>query len=606
MCGIVGYRGASDGVPIVMDGLRSLEYRGYDSAGVAVVGGKKIKIVRAAGKLSGLQGKLERTHLSGSLVLGHTRWATHGAPTEKNAHPHRADGIVVVHNGIFENAAELKSRLAKAGERFSSDTDTEVFAVLVAKARKETDDLESAVRKALASVRGAFAVVVASAQDPDTLVAARWGCPLVAGNGKEKGEAFFASDIPALLPHTRQIYVLEDGEVAVASPSGLSFKDFSGRRLDRKPRTIPWDPVSAEKGGYKHFMLKEIHEQPQALVNTLGTLFDAAKGKPRAGEIRLPKKIRRVLFLACGTSHHASLIGRIWIERLAGIPAEAEVASEFRYRDPVVGKGDLCVFLSQSGETADTLAALKLARGQGAFTLAVSNVPESSIPRAAHAAIYTHAGPEVGVAATKTFLAQLAALFVLALELSARSKKISPAERKELALEFLRLPGKVEKTLALDGAILKLARQFAERRDFLFLGRGTQHAVALEGALKLKEISYIHAEGNAAGEMKHGPIALLDKDFPVVFLAPRDEQFPKVQSNIEEVKARGAPVIVVASEEAEVSEKWDSFLKVPETHPLLYPFVMTPPLQLLAYHVANLKGCDVDQPRNLAKSVTVE
>ncbi|MCB0221557.1 MAG: glutamine--fructose-6-phosphate transaminase (isomerizing) [Chrysiogenetes bacterium] len=607
MCGIVGYLGPKDGVPLVMDGLSRLEYRGYDSAGLASISRGETEVVRAKGKLAELRTALHKHPLSGGLVMGHTRWATHGAPSVKNAHPHRAGPVTVVHNGIFENAGELRAKFAKSGTHFHSETDTEVFAALVEKALKTSKSLAAAVRKALSQASGAYAVLVASEDEPGTLVAARWGCPLVAGIGSEKGESYFASDIPALLSYTREIVILEDGEMAVAGKSGLTLSDFAGKKITREPRKIAWDPVSAEKGGYKHFMLKEIHEQPQALVNTIGAHFDASKLRTTLGDLSLPERPARVVLIACGTSYHAALVGKHWIERLAGVPVEVDIASEYRYREPLVQKTDLCVFLSQSGETADTLAALKLARSKKAFTLAIANVPDSSIPRAAHATLYTYAGPEIGVAATKTFLAQLTALFILALHLGTTTKKLKKDAREALAKELLRIPAKIERTLALDEQIEAIAHHHNMHRDFLFLGRGVNHPIALEGALKLKEISYIHAEGYAAGEMKHGPIALLDEEFPVICLAPKDDAFPKVASNVEEIRARSAPVLIVTSEDLKQRPTgWDELLVVPKTDPLLYPFLLTPPLQLLSYHIANLKGCDVDQPRNLAKSVTVE
>ncbi len=607
MCGIMGYRGPLDGVPIVMEGLARLEYRGYDSAGLALVRGEGTRILRAAGKLQGLREKVAGSRLSGAPALGHTRWATHGPPTEENAHPHQVGPVVVVHNGIFENASELREELARSGVAFRSDTDTEVFAALVARALPESKNLAEAVGKALLAVHGAFSIVVGSETEPETLVGARWGCPLVAGKGAEKGETFFASDIPAILSHTREIFMIEDGEMAVATPAGLSFQDFSGKPLSRAATNISWDPVSAEKGGYRHFMLKEIHEQPTALVNTLGAWFDAAKGRTTLDDLRIPSHPRRILLLACGTSYHAALVGKFWIERFAQIPAEVDIASEFRYRGPILGKEDLAVLLSQSGETADTLAALKEARSKGAATLAICNVPGSSIPRAASATLYTHAGPEVGVAATKTFLTQLTALFLVALHLAEKRASVSEAERAQITHELLCIPAKVERTLALDKPLEDMARRYQNARDFLFLGRGVNYPIALEGALKLKEISYIHAEGYPAGEMKHGPIALLDKDFPTLFLAPRDAGFAKVMSNVEEVRARGAPTLVLTSENGGAAPPaWTHHLSVPKTLDVFYPFLLTPPLQLLAYHVANLKGCDVDQPRNLAKSVTVE
>ncbi|GAB4175812.1 MAG: glutamine--fructose-6-phosphate transaminase (isomerizing) [Geothermobacteraceae bacterium] len=607
MCGIVGYIGDKDAADIVFDGLRRLEYRGYDSAGIATLTGNAIDIRRAEGKLVNLERLLRDKPLSGSLGIGHTRWATHGRPSETNAHPHCAGGIVVVHNGIIENYLELKERLQGQGHTFRSETDTEIIAHLVEQYGKEGCDFETAVRKALGEVRGAYAVAVLCEREPDRLIAARLGSPLVIGCGE--GEYFVASDIPAMLSHTRQMIFLEDGDFAVFSRSSMKLSRVEGSPVERPVKTITWSPTMAEKGGYRHFMLKEIYEQPRAVADTI-----AGRLKDDEGDVWLEgldsdwfSDVGRIFIIACGTSWHAGLVGKFYIEKLARIPVEVDIASEFRYRDPIVAPGDVAVVISQSGETADTLAALREVRSKGGRALAICNVVDSTIARESDGVIYTHAGPEIGVASTKAFTTQLVALYLLALRLGRACGRLDAESCRELVSELVSLPRKIEQVLELDGAIEEIARTFVSARDFLYLGRGNQYPIALEGALKLKEISYIHAEGYPAGEMKHGPIALIDENLPVVVLAPNNDTYEKVVSNMEEVRARGGQVIAVASRaDDNLKACSDALIELPEVADDLMPVLTSIPMQLLAYHVAVLKGTDVDQPRNLAKSVTVE
>jgi glucosamine--fructose-6-phosphate aminotransferase (isomerizing) len=608
MCGIVGYVGPREAAPLLVEGLKRLEYRGYDSAGIATLCNGSFSVLRSPGKLSNLLARLEGSAARGTTGIGHTRWATHGRPTEANAHPHTdcTGRVVVVHNGIFENFAERKAALAAAGHRFVSDTDTEVFAHEVE--AEFQGDLHAAVRRAAGRLSGAYAVVVASSGEPGVLVAARMGPPIVLGIGD--GENYVASDPVALVPWTRDVVFLEDGDVARVDSAGIRISDGEGRPLERVPHRILWDAVAAEKGGYRHFMLKEIHEQPTALAETLG-----GKVSLESGELTLespllePARVRefdRVLLLACGTSWHAALVGKFLIEGMARIAVEVDYGSEFRYRRPVVDGRTLAVGISQSGETADTVAALGEARRAGSPLLAIVNLPGSQIARMADSVLETHAGPEIGVASTKAFTTQLAVLYLLAATLrEARglSGGLASEERKALA----RLPKAAANTLALEPRVEDLARQHHGARDFLFLGRGPHYPVALEGALKLKEISYIHAEGYPAGEMKHGPIALVDEKLPVVVLAPHDGWRDKTLSNLREVKSRdGIAIVVTTRPDAEISQAADEVLVIPETIPELQPILSTIPLQLFAYHVAVRRGCDVDQPRNLAKSVTVE
>jgi glucosamine--fructose-6-phosphate aminotransferase (isomerizing) len=615
MCGIVGYVGPQPLLPVLMDGLRRLEYRGYDSAGVAVVRNGAIEVRRSAGKLVNLEQALARDPLDGDFGLGHTRWATHGRPTEENAHPHRdcAGRIVVAHNGIIENYLQLKRDLAARGHRFVTETDTEVVAHLVEEERRD-DGLAAAVRRALTRIRGLFALVLISADDPGTIVAARLGPPVVIGVGE--GEMFVASDIPAILAHTRDVIFLDDGEMAEVTAAGVSLTDFEGRSIARDPQRVTWDPVMAEKAGYPHFMLKEIYEQPWAVRETVLGRTSIESGDVFLEEMKLTPAelaaVDRVVILACGTSWHAGLVGKFLIEELARLPVEVDYSSEFRYRSPIVGPRTLAIVITQSGETADTLGALREAQALGARSIAVCNVVGSMATREADGTVYTHAGPEIGVASTKAFTSQLVALHLLALAIGKARGSLPHAAALDVIRALETLPLGIEQALKLDAAIEQLAGQVFEHRDFLYLGRGIHYPIALEGALKLKEISYIHAEGYPAGEMKHGPIALLDDDLPVVAIAADDGVFEKSLGNIQEAKARGARVVVVTNEsmvpsfDGMLDAGRDVVLAVPDAHRLMLPVLITIPLQLLAYHVAVKRGCDVDTPRNLAKSVTVE
>ncbi|HEY8549682.1 MAG TPA: glutamine--fructose-6-phosphate transaminase (isomerizing) [Vicinamibacterales bacterium] len=616
MCGIVGYIGDKQVVPVLVEGLRRLEYRGYDSAGIAVVNNAGIEVRRSAGKLSRLEDVLRHSPLAGDYGVGHTRWATHGRPTEENAHPHRDDTgrTVVVHNGIIENYLELKQELQAAGHTFLSETDTEVVAHLVSRAlRNGAGSLEAGVRQALARVRGLFALVLMSADDPEKIVAVRNGPPIVVGIGS--GEFFVASDIPAILSHTRDVVFLEDREMAVITRNGVAFTDFEGTPRQRAPQRVLWDPVMAEKGGYKHFMLKEIFEQPWAVRETvLGRVSDET-GELFLDEMKIAKEdlagIRRVLMLACGTSWHAGLVGKFLIEQLARVPVEVDYGSEFRYRDPIAGPDTLAVVITQSGETADTLAALREAKAKGARSMAICNVVGSMATRETEGTVYTHAGPEIGVASTKAFTSQLVALHLLALYLG-QARGVLTRETSRPHIEALtQLPLLIEEALRTEPQIEEIAKRCYTCSDFLFLGRGLQYPIALEGALKLKEISYIHAEGYPAGEMKHGPIALIDEKVPVVAIAPKDGVFEKMLGNVQEAKARGGMIIALVTKgderlDAILDPVRDSRIPLPEASPLVAPVVTVIPLQLLAYHIAVRRGCDVDQPRNLAKSVTVE
>jgi glucosamine--fructose-6-phosphate aminotransferase (isomerizing) len=613
MCGIVGYVGPRDAVGVIMEGLRRLEYRGYDSAGIAVVQGGELRRRRAAGKLANLAETLAREPLSGSSGVGHTRWATHGRPTEENAHPHQdcAGRLVVIHNGIIENHLALKAELAAQGHRFATQTDTEVVAHLVESLYQGS--LERAVRAAVARLVGVYSLVFLHRDEPGILVAARMGPPLVVGLGQ--GECFVASDIPALLPYTRDFLFLDDGELASVSRDGARIQDRSGAPVTRAAQRITWDPVQAEKGGYRHFMLKEIHEQPEAVRDTLLGRFDLEGGEvdlAELGETRAAlSRAERVVFLACGTSWHAALIGEFLFEQLAGIPAEVDYGSEFRYRTPLVNERTLAIAISQSGETADTLAAVREAKAGGATALAICNVQGSMLTREAAGTLLTHAGPEIGVASTKAFTSQIVAAALLALHLGRLRGRLAPDAGRRLLEGLARLPNLMEQTLTLEGAIAALARTLMRATDFLYLGRGINYPIALEGALKLKEISYVHAEGYPAGEMKHGPIALIDERLPVVALCPQGRVYEKMLSNVQEVKARGGRVIALATAgdtalRAILDSGSDTILELPATEELWSPLVFVLPLQLLAYHIAVRGGRDVDQPRNLAKSVTVE
>ncbi len=613
MCGIVGYVGGRDAVPVILDGLRRLEYRGYDSAGIAVVRDGAVVRRRSAGKLVNLAASLEKEPLVGDWGLGHTRWATHGRPTEENAHPHQDCGgrIVVVHNGIIENHLELKARLTADGHRFVTQTDTEVVAHLVESVYEGS--LEEATRIALRQVQGVYALVLMHRDEPHRLVAARMGPPLVVGFGER--ERYVASDIPALLPRTRKFLFLDDGEVAMISSDAVRLTTLAGEAVSRPFQTIAWDTVQAEKGGYRHFMLKEIHEQPRAVRDTLLGRISLEDGDLHLDELgpaaeRL-REARRVVLLACGTSWHAALVGKFLIEQLALLPVEVDYGSEFRYRSPLVGPETVAVAISQSGETADTLAAFREARSRGALGIAICNVQGAALTREATGSLLTHAGPEIGVASTKAFTSQLVALALLALHLGRLRGTLREDECREELAQLTRLPHRMEQALGLEKAIEELARTLARARDYLYLGRGVNYPIALEGALKLKEISYVHAEGYPAGEMKHGPIALIDEDFPVVALCPRGRVYEKMLSNLQEAKARGGRVIAVGvandhTLRSLLGGPGDCLLEVPDCPERWSPFLTVLPLQLLAYHVAVRAGHDVDQPRNLAKSVTVE
>ncbi len=620
MCGIVGYVGKKEPVHVIIEGLRKLEYRGYDSAGIAVGGnGDGLQLRRAEGKLRNLEEAIRQKPLNGTYGIGHTRWATHGRPTEENAHPHRdcSGRIVVVHNGIVENYVTLKKQLIAEGHKFVTETDTEIIAHLIEKYFAGGGvPLEEAVRQAVRQLTGVFAISVISSDEPNKIVSARNGPPAVIGLGEN--EFFVASDVPALLEHTRNMFFLADGDLAVITPEGVRVMDFDGKPVERKPQRVTWDPIMAEKGGFKHFMLKEIYEQPRAVRDTTLGRVSLDTGKVFLDEMSITaddfRNFEKVYIAACGTSWHAGLAAKFMLERLAKVPVEVDYASEYRYRDPLVGAKDLTVLITQSGETADTIAAQRESKAKGSKTLAVCNVVGSMIAREAAGTIYTHAGPEIGVASTKAFTAQLTALFLLALHMAEVRGKISFDEGRRYMEELTQLPGKLEHVLKLDGATEELAKKYFRVSDFLFLGRGIHYPIALEGALKLKEISYIHAEGYPAGEMKHGPNALIDENLPVVIIATQDTKdansvlkYEKTISNLQEVKARSGTVIAVATEgDPHIAQHADHVVYLPEVPELLSPILEIVPLQLLAYHIAVRRGCDVDQPRNLAKSVTVE
>ena len=624
MCGIVGYVGKKEVVPVILDGLRRLEYRGYDSAGIAVAGnGDQLQIRRAEGKLRNLEEAIRLKPLHGSYGIGHTRWATHGRPTEENAHPHRdcTGKIVVVHNGIVENYLSLKKKLIEEGHKFNTETDTEVIAHLIEKhlfkgGNGHPPSLEEAVRRSVKELTGVFALGVISVDEPNKIVAARNGPPLVVGLGND--EYFLASDVPAILYHTRDIFFLADGDLAVVSPNGVQLTDFDGKPIQRQVQHVTWDPIMAEKGGFKHFMLKEIYEQPRAVQETTLGRVSLDTGQIFLDEMQISeaefRAAKKINIVACGTSWHAGLAGKFMIESLARIPVEVDYGSEWRYRDPIVGSDTTTLVISQSGETADTIAAQREAKTKGSKTLAICNVVGSMITREAAGTIYTHAGPEIGVASTKAFTSQLTALYLFALYLAQVRGEMTAAQTRAAAQELTLLPAKIESILTHDEKCEELAKRFQRVHDFLFLGRGIHYPIALEGALKLKEISYIHAEGYPAGEMKHGPNALIDENLPVVIIATRDVnnrgsmlRYEKTMSNLKEVKARSGVVIALATEgDEEIKEAADYVLYVPAAPEELSPILEIVPLQLLAYHIATLRGCDVDQPRNLAKSVTVE
>jgi glucosamine--fructose-6-phosphate aminotransferase (isomerizing) len=627
MCGIVGYVGPKKVVPVIIEGLRRLEYRGYDSAGIAVGSPSRdtLEVRRAPGKLANLEEVLREHPVEGTFGIGHTRWATHGRPTEENAHPHRdcSGRIVVVHNGIVENYLELKRELIGLGHKFVTETDTEIIAHLIEQSQRDAEaadepiPLEVAVRRSVKRLTGAFALGVLSAAEPDKIVVARFGPPVIIGVGE--GESFVASDVPGVLHHTRNIYFLADGDMAILTLAGVELTDFHGNPIQRSITRIQWDPVQAEKGGYKHFMLKEIWEQPRAITDTTLGRVSLDSGKVYLGEMKLTDHelaaAESISIAACGTSWHAGLTGKYMIERLARLPVDVDYASEYRYRDPIAGPNSLGLLITQSGETADTLAAQREMIALGSKTVAICNVVDAMVAREAHGAIYTHAGPEIGVASTKAFTSQLTALFLLALKLGQLRGKLDAAQSVELIEQLSRIPGKIEEILRSTSVQCEqLAKEFSNARDFLYLGRGIHFPIALEGALKLKEISYIHAEGYPAGEMKHGPNALIDETLPVVVLVTRDESDPasklryeKTLSNIQEVTARSGRVIAIATEgDTTIGSLVEHVIHIPPTIEVLSPLIEIVPLQLLAYYIAVRRGCDVDQPRNLAKSVTVE
>jgi len=611
MCGIMGYIGNENATPILLDGLRRLEYRGYDSAGIAVSDSKDIKILRAEGKLSNLEVVIAESEINGHAGIGHTRWATHGIPSETNAHPHRSGDIVIVHNGIIENYLELKKFLIENGQEFTSETDTEVICHLVDHFyTKNGKDTLGAIKEAIGQLQGSYSIVIMNASEEDRIYVAKKGSPLVVGEGS--GAKFVASDIPALLPYTKDVLFLEDGDFALISPKGIEIFDIEGNNADRQLQHIPWSPLMAEKGGYKHFMLKEIFEQVRILqdiysgrimsdkgsvvLNELNCLFDGAK-----------PKFDKINIVACGTSLHAAMVGKHVIETLTRIPVMIDYASEFRYRDPILDDRTLIIPISQSGETADTLAAERLAKECGCPVLAICNVVGSSITRAADSTLYIHAGPEIGVASTKAFTAQLVSIYLFALNVAERLGQIEPNILKDHIAELLALPRHLRTVLNNADEVKRIAEEISDSNNILYIGRRFNCAVALEGALKLKEISYVHAEGFAAGELKHGPIALVDHGVPVNAVVPQDRTYDKVLSNIEEVKARGAFTVAVAFEDDDlIGEKVDEVIPIPKASKFLTPIIASVPLQLLAYYVADHKGTDVDQPRNLAKSVTVE
>jgi glucosamine--fructose-6-phosphate aminotransferase (isomerizing) len=609
MCGIIGYIGFRKVVPVLIEGLKKLEYRGYDSAGIAIVGDQGLQIRRSAGKLRNLEENIRLNPLDGNYGVGHTRWATHGRPTEENAHPHKdcKGKIIVVHNGIIENYLELKKKLIKKNHKFITETDTEVIAHLIEE--YFNGSLLEAVKRAVQDLGGVYALAIISVDDSNKIVAVKNGPPLVIGLGKE--EYFVASDIPAMLHHTRDMIFLDDKEIALIEKDGVQVTDLKGEVVTKHPQRITWDPIMAEKSGFKHFMLKEIFEQPRAIRETILGRISLDRGGIFLNEMEISQKefskIEKVNIIACGTSWHAALVGKFMIEQLAQMPVEVDFGSEFRYRDPLVKENILTVVISQSGETADTLAALRESKGKGSRIISICNVVGSTVTRESDGVIYTHAGPEIGVASTKAFTSQLVALFMLALYLAQIKGKISSEESKPYLSALTGLPAKAEKILAKADEIEELSRQFYRYSDFLYLGRGINYPIALEGALKLKEISYIHAEGYPAGEMKHGPIALIDQDMPTVALAPRDKVYEKIVSNIEEVKARDGVIISLTQEgNDEILKKSDHTIFIPQSEEMFTPVLMVIPLQLLAYYIAVRRGCDVDQPRNLAKSVTVE
>ncbi|MFP2896443.1 glutamine--fructose-6-phosphate transaminase (isomerizing) [Corallococcus sp. 4LFB] len=611
MCGIVGYVGDKESAPILVSGLKKLEYRGYDSAGVAVVGGNQLNVVRATGKLRNLENRVVQDLPKGTTGIGHTRWATHGRPSDENAHPHTYKNVAVVHNGIIENHLALKAELRAQGHVFSSETDSEVFAHLISAEVERGVDLPDAVRAAIKQVKGTYGLVVVCSNDPGRIVCTKDASPMVLGLGE--GQNFVASDVPALLEHTRDFVYMEEGDLAVVTAAKVDIFNRDGKLVNRPTRRIDWTPMMAEKGGYKHFMHKEIHEQPRAIADTLRGRMLLTEGDVHFETWNLTqeqvKSFTKVTILACGTSWHSGVAGKHMIEALARLPVEVELASEFRYRDPIVEKSHLVIAISQSGETADTLAAFKEAKRLGAHAMAICNVIGSAMTREANLHVLTNAGPEIGVASTKAFTTQLVTLYLLAVKLGRMRGTLSVEAAQEHLTHLTQVPKMIEDVLKCEPQVKRVAREFMNAQDFLFLGRGPMHPVALEGALKLKEISYIHAEGYAGGEMKHGPIALIDEKMPVVVIAPKQPHiaYEKIIGNIEEVRARGGKVIAILDEDDNQADSLaDHVIRIPAACALLAPVVATIPLQLLAYHVAEMRGNDVDQPRNLAKSVTVE
>ncbi len=610
MCGIFGYIGqASKTVEILLEGLKSLEYRGYDSSGIAVMEGSRARVVKSEGKLANLRQKLKGMTISGHVGMGHTRWATHGVASTTNAHPQVSGSTIVVHNGIIENYRELKRELLDKGYEFSSDTDTEVIAHLIEERTKAGMSLEEAVMGAFGRIEGSYAVVVMSEREPGKIIGIRKFSPLVLAVGD--GEYFFASDTPAVLPYTHDVVFLEDGDMAVVDTDGFTITDLSGEVQNRETTRLSWDPVLVEKDGYKHYMLKEIHEQPRAVLDTIRGRFNEESGDVHIEDLQpgLIKDINRIVLIACGTSYHACLAGRYMIEKLSRVPVEVDLASEFRYREPMTGDNTLVIAVSQSGETADTSEALLEAKRAGASTLAITNVINSKIARDADTSIHTHAGPEIGVASTKAFTTQLTVFYLLSVFFARALNKISNSDGQALLHDLIKVPKQIEIALKLDGEIRELAREFYTFNHFLFLGRGINYPIALEGALKLKEISYIHAEGYAAGEMKHGPIALVDENMPVVLVAPDDDVvFKKTLSNLQEIKTRRGKIILLTTDgnQTGLNDNVDRFITIPPASNLISPILAVVPLQLLAYHIASFKGTDIDQPRNLAKVVTVE
>lgn len=610
MCGIVGYIGGRDCTEIIFNGLKRLEYRGYDSAGIAVISGKKLEIRRAAGKLSNLHNEIKKNPINGTCGIGHTRWATHGKPSEDNAHPHRSGDVVVVHNGIIENFLELKERLAEQGYIFTSETDTEVIAHLINHYIQLGNDFFSASAFALKELKGSYAISAVFAGEPDKIVVAKNSSPLIIGIGK--GENFCASDIPAILEHSRDVIILNEGEIGIVRKDSVKVFELSNLAEKKKVVTnIRWSPVMAEKGGYKHFMLKEIFEQPRVFIDTIRGQFSLTRKEitfSNSEEIASAfSTASRIWIVACGTSYHAGLVGKYMIERIARIPVEVDIASEFIYRNPCIKKGDILIAVSQSGETIDTLSAIREAKRAGISVLGICNVVGSSITRESDYMLYTHAGPEISVASTKAFTTQIAVLYILAILIGKKNGSQKESDVTRLLDMMVHIPALMEELLKQNANLREIARKYFTAKNFLYLGRNILFPVALEGALKLKELSYIHAEGYAAGEMKHGPIALIDEDFPTMALIPQGVWYEKTYSNLQEIRARSGRIIAVASEgDTQINKIADDVIRVPLCDPLLLPVLVTLPLQLFAYHVADLKGADVDHPRNLAKSVTVE